>query len=195
MTDISYAETVQTEKQKNRGSFLTPGNVFLLSAIITAAVIIGIALSRQLVSQPTSGPAPDFEFETFEGDKYMLSDLKGDVVVLNFWASWCGPCRDEAPDLQAVHEEYADEDVTFLGVAWTDNGPAARAFMQEFGITYLNAPDLGGRIGDKYNITGVPETFIIDKNGDIKHFFILPVHEGQLIDAIDGLLTDEENPA
>ncbi|MGB1288120.1 MAG: TlpA family protein disulfide reductase, partial [Aggregatilineales bacterium] len=136
-------DAVHDEKAKNDSKgFLTPGNVFLLSAILTAAVIVGIALSQQLKTQPTDGPAPDFAFETFDGQAMSLSDLQGNIVVLNFWASWCGPCRQEAPDLQAVYEDYQDENVIFLGIAWVDNGPASRGFLEEFGITYLNAPDI-----------------------------------------------------
>lgn len=148
------------------------GSIFLMICIVVAAAIIGFALMRQNQGQPTSGTAPEFAFTTFDGQNYNLSDFRGKVVFLNFWASWCGPCRDEAPELQNTWEAYQEEnaDVVFVGIAYADNGPRSIEYLQEFGITYLNAPDLGTRISDLYNIQGVPESFIIDQQGNIVDF-------------------------
>ena len=176
------------EKPKQQSSGLSLGSIVLLSSIVIAAAIVGFALLRQNQTQPTEGPAPVFEFTTFAGQSYSLEDFHGHVVVLNFWASWCPPCVDEAPDLQYLSEEYQDEGVVFIGIAWADNGPNSLRFIERFGLTYLNAPDIGTVISEMYRIQAVPETFVIDQNGDVAEFFIAPVNEIVLRDAIDPLL-------
>jgi peroxiredoxin len=100
-------------------------------------------------------PAPDFELPLLEGDGSLrLSSLRGRVVVVNFWASWCAPCRLEAPDLQAAWEDYRDRDVRFLGVDELDDRYAAQGFVREFGITYPRVFDPSGSLADDYRFIG-----------------------------------------
>jgi cytochrome c biogenesis protein CcmG/thiol:disulfide interchange protein DsbE len=167
---------------------LSLGSIVLLGAIVIAAAIVGLALARQKETQPTSGPAPDFSVTTFDGDEIRLSDLRGQVVVVNFWASWCIPCKDEAPVLQAAWEKYRDQGVVILGVAYVDTPGNSLAFMDEFDITYPNAPDAGTRISDAYHITGVPETFIIDQDGNIAEYYYAQVTESALSETLDRLI-------
>jgi cytochrome c biogenesis protein CcmG, thiol:disulfide interchange protein DsbE len=158
-------------------------------------VILALALFRTNQSQPTSGPAPDFQLTLFDGyagnagkNPVNLSDLKGKVVVLNFWASWCIPCAQEAADLQATYEKYKDKDVVFLGVDWTDIEGDALNYLKRFGITYANGPDLQTRIGPRYHITGVPETYVIDRDGNVQFTKISPTTVAELSGVIDRLL-------
>lgn len=168
---------------------LSPATLFMLVGFVALGIIVALALLRQTRAQPTEGPAPDFAFTTFDGEEYQLSDLKGKVVVLNFWASWCAPCRDEAPELEAAWKHYEPTgDVVFLGVAYADNGVRSLEFLNEYGITYLNAPDLETRISALYGIRGVPETFVIDQRGDVAQFLFAGVTASQLRAIIDPLL-------
>lgn len=187
MSELDFLnETPAPGATSRRG--LNLGAVLLLAAVLVVALIFGLGLARQNQTQPTSGPAPDFTLTTLDGGQMRLRDLKGKVVVINFWASWCGPCRDEAPALQNVWEKYRDQDVIVMGVAWTDTETGARAFMNEFGQDYPNGLDIGTKIGDAYHITGVPETFIIDRDGNVAEFIFANVTETALSASIERVL-------
>ena len=165
-----------------------PGLLALTAVVLLLSVFFGIAFSRNSGTQPEAGAAPDFEVTTFAGETLRLADLRGQVVVLNFWASWCGPCRVEAPVLQAVHERWRERGVTVFGIAYTDVDRHSLAFIEEFALTYPNAPDRGNRISNRYNIQGVPETFVIDRQGDIAHFFYAAVNQRALENVLSRLL-------
>ena len=139
-------------------------------------VFLSIGLFRSQQGQVGIGEiAPDFELITFSGETHLLSDFRGSVVVVNFWASWCESCKPEAKDLENAYQYYrASGDVMFLGVDYVDIEPEALAYLEEFGITYPNGPDLRTEISQAYRIRGVPETFIIDQNGVISHVQIGP---------------------
>lgn len=146
-------------------------------------------------NEPLSkGVAPDFTLETFEGETISLSQFRGQVVVINFWASWCDPCREEAPYLEATYRKYQDQGVVFIGVDYVDTDREARAYLEEFDITYYSGPDLGTRISDAYQIQGVPETFYIARNGEIRGVKIGPLVAPELDQKIEELLAEEYQP-
>jgi len=160
--------------------------------ILFAGLIVLTSLLYGLMARGpgplTEGPAPDFTLSLFEGGQLSLNDLHGQVLVVNFWASWCPPCRTEAPIYQSVWESYRERGVTFVGVNYQDTEPPAQAFIEEFGITYPNGAEERGRISDAYGVQGVPETFIISPEGEIAEVFIGSPTEAQLTAALDELL-------
>lgn len=185
--NIPGLETEQPVTPKRSG--LTPGTIVLMLGIIVVVAVIGIQLARRNATQPTSGVAPDFTMPLYQyGGDFDLSDQRGKIVVVNFWGSWCLPCREEAPFLESVHQRYADEGVVVVGVNFRDTEGAALDFLDEFNITYPNGIDLGERITSEYNVTGAPETFVIDRNGEIHHFFWGEVEATNLVPVLNELL-------
>ena len=173
------------EESKNGAPWKTG---WLYAAVgIGILLIVGYALQPQIVS-PIGGPAPNFVVPLFDGGDLALDDLQGSVVVVNFWASWCPPCREEAPVLERAWQDYKDKGVSFIGVAYKDNSAKAMAFNEEFNITYPTGEDQYGRIYRSYRVTGVPETFLIAKDGRLVKQFIGPVTDVNLEAALDELL-------
>ena len=173
------------EESKNRMP-LKAGWLFVVVAV-GIVLIVGYALQPQGGS-PIGSSAPNFVMPLFDGGELALADLRGSVVVVNFSASWCPPCRDEAPILEQTWQEYKDKGVAFIGVAYQDNPAKAMAFNEESNITYPTGEDPYGRISKSYRVTGVPETFLIAKDGRLVQQFIGPVTEDKLGAALDELL-------
>jgi cytochrome c biogenesis protein CcmG/thiol:disulfide interchange protein DsbE len=171
MADLEFLqpETVLSPQSRR---VARAGALVLMAGILMVAAVIGLALIRNARGPLESGQAPDFSVITFSGQTLRLSELRGQVVVLNFWASWCLPCREEAPVLEQIWQQYGARGVTVIGIAWSDIESDSLAFMQEFDLSYANAPDTGTRIGDDYSIRAVPETYIIDRDGSITHRLI-----------------------
>ena len=152
-----------------------------------ALVFTGLSGSGKTASLVDKS-APDIVIKLFSGKNVRLNDFKGKKpVVLNFWASWCPPCRDEASTFAKVDSIYKDR-VEFMGVVTNDSKEKAEAFMDEFGITYKNGLDQGNRIANKYKITGIPETYFIDIDGNITEHWIGPIDEKSLVDRINNIL-------
>lgn len=132
---------------------------------------------------------PLFEGYEYEGaNEISLQDLRGKVVVLNFWASWCITCKDEAVELEEAWQYY-DGEVVFIGVDYVDTEPEARGYLERYAITYPNGPDMGTKISQAFRIQGVPETYFLDQDGVVQHVQLGPFRSTQqIIDIVDSLL-------
>ncbi len=171
---------------------------------IVAVVVIGLLLvllgwqvlnrnqGRNIVAAVEAGDtpaAPDFDLPTLNGDGDLaLSSMRGKAVVLNFWASWCEPCKDEAPELQAAWERYQDDGVVVVGLDAQDFRSDARGFIDRFGLTYPNVHDGQGSTLDRFGVTGFPETWFIDENGRIVEHISGPVTAATLEENIQEML-------
>jgi DsbE subfamily thiol:disulfide oxidoreductase len=178
-----------------------------LVAMAAFGIVVGVAIG-ELHSRGTAGiggftvanyqaraetqntPAPDFSLPSLEDvDPVGVSAFRGHVLVLNFWASWCAPCRTEAPGLRLVSEHYRARGVRFLGVDERDDDAAAEAFVREFGWHYPSASDPAGSLASDYRLIGLPTTFLIDSQGTIRYRFQGYLERGVLQAALDDLLS------
>ncbi len=165
--------------------FLTAGQrVPAIKEVVTSDLIArtsrGAFLDKQAqVEADTSAPqlgylAPDFELSDFEGQMVRLSGLLGKPVLLNFWATWCPPCRKEMPDLERFHEQYGDK-IVVLGINWNDEEQAAAEFLKSYGVTYQNMIDRDGKVFVSYRLTAIPTSFWIDEAGVIRGYWLGPM--------------------
>ena len=183
-TDHDAAQSLPRRPSAHWGRFI------VWIGVVVLLTLVGWKVWRNGLAQVSSGLAPDFTLATFDGRSVRLADLRGQVVVINFWASWCVPCRQEAPVLEAAWREYRDRGVVFVGVDYLDTDTEAAQYMTEFGLTYLNGPDTGTRIATRYRIQGVPETFFVDAGGVLRGLFVGPLSEAELHQRLQALLPE-----
>jgi cytochrome c biogenesis protein CcmG, thiol:disulfide interchange protein DsbE len=141
------------------------GLILIVFAALFGLLLYGLAVKN--APPLAAGQAPPFELTTFDGQQISSAGLHGKPVVINFWASWCIPCRDEAPYLRSAWEKYKARGLVIVGVDYVDTDPEAKKFLADFGETYPNGSDVGTRISQAYRISGVPETYFITRNGNL----------------------------
>ncbi|HEX5416024.1 MAG TPA: TlpA disulfide reductase family protein [Chloroflexota bacterium] len=167
-------------RQARRG-FLPAAIAFVVVALL-GLLFYGLT-SQRLGTGVTPNPnslAPDFSLQTYDGKTVHLADLRGKTVVVNFWASWCVPCRDEQPILNDLAKQYAGKNVTFVGVNIQDKQADALAYLQATGVGYPVVVDPQGAVYINYGVVAVPETYVITPQGTIKKKFAAPIQGPEL---------------
>ena len=164
---------------------------------ILALLAFGFTRDAHYIASPLiAQPAAPFTVTLFDGRKLSLKDLRGKAVFLNFWASWCLPCREEARDLEAAWQKIKDRNMVFLGVALQDTENNSREFLKEFNISYPNGKDETGKIGVDYGTWGVPESFFIDPAGRITYKHVGGIRAAMVIskleEAAKGIVSAQE---
>jgi cytochrome c biogenesis protein CcmG/thiol:disulfide interchange protein DsbE len=159
---------------------------------LLALLAYGFRLNPRDVPSPLVGrPAATFTLTTFEGQPLSLEGLRGSVIVLNFWASWCNPaCYDEAPVLERGWRAWRDRGVTVVGIDIQDTVEAAQRFIRNFDLTFPNARDASGKVSIDYGVYGVPETFFIDRRGRIRAKHVGAVTDEVFRSTVERLLAD-----
>ncbi len=160
-------DQMDTTVEEGRG--LPPAAIITIILLVIAAVAV-VLLSQKRKFEPVHAgkEAIEFTLPDLEGRPVSLSDFRGKVVFLNFWATWCKPCEDEMPSMQVLYESLKDQPFEIVAVSIDSEGPeVVRKFVEKYGLTFTILHDRKGRIKDAYKTTGVPETFIIDQNGII----------------------------
>ncbi|MBS1966578.1 MAG: TlpA family protein disulfide reductase [Chloroflexi bacterium SZAS-1] len=154
-----------------------------------------VADAGQFPNTHVGFPAPDFALETLDGATTSLAGQRGNVLIVNLWASWCGPCRAEMPTIQRLYDARREEGLTVLAVHGTfqDSEAGARAFAEELGLTFPIVLDRDGAVSRRYQLHALPSTFIVDRKGIIREVILGgPLSEATLQSKVDPLL--EEAP-
>lgn len=165
--------------------------------VIAFAVLIGfLGLIAWGLNRSQRGPivvgdvVPPFTLTTFDGRSYSTAEMAGKVIMINFWASWCKPCEQEAVEMEQAWRLVKDGGkVIFLGVDYVDTEPEARAYLKKFGVTYPNGPDLRTSISQLFRIRGVPETYVVGPDGRLAYVKIGPFTSTEEITSVMDQLT------
>jgi len=139
-----------------------------LAVVVLAVAVLGTLAGCQRGGAMVGKPAPEFSLADLRGNAVRLANLKGRVVFINVWATWCEPCRQEMPSMQALYEKLTGPDFEMLGVSADQSGrDVVEGFVKSHALTFPVLPDPDLQIADRYRVTGYPETFVIDRNGTI----------------------------
>lgn len=153
-----------------------------LALVLMAVVLLGLLVTQgcTTTTQSTGLPAPDFTLKDLEGNQVSLSDFRGKTVFINFWATWCGPCRAEMPEIESIHQEYKDQDVVVIGIDLFEPEDAVRQYTQEGGYSWIFVIDTTGEVTANYEVTAIPTSFFIDSDGIIQAMNIGSMSKGAM---------------
>ncbi len=159
-----------------------------IAALLTAALVIAVPAA----GAGPSGPAPQFTLDSRAGPKISLAQYKGQVVMLNFWASWCGPCRQEMPLLESIYKKYNKLGFTLIGVNVEPDSKAAEGFLKQTAVSFPVIYDKDSTVSKAYDVAGMPSTVIIDRKGNIRvlHRGYKPGDENEYLDSIRTLVRE-----
>jgi peroxiredoxin len=157
-----------------------------------AAIVAALALSLPALAGPPAGPAPAFTLASRGGQDVSLSQYKGQVVMLNFWASWCGPCRQEMPLLESIYKKYNKMGFTMIGVNVEPDSNAANEWLKATPVSFPILYDRDSKVSKLYDVGGMPSTVIIDRSGKLRvlHRGYKPGDENEYLDSIRTLIRE-----
>ena len=157
-----------------------------------AAMVAALALSMPALAGPPGGPAPAFTLASRAGQDVSLSQYKGNVVMINFWASWCGPCRQEMPLLESIYKKYGKMGFTMIGVNVEPDSNAANEWLKATPVSFPILYDRDSRVSKLYDVSGMPSTVIIDRTGKLRtlHRGYKPGDENEYLDSIRTLIRE-----
>ena len=189
------ADAAQTTSETHRGT--SPLRIYVTVLVVVGVLALTALMALGLANRsPVTGrsgvtridkPAPPINMPLYSGDGITAADYAGKPVVVNFWASWCGPCRQEAPIFERLSQEYGERGVLFIGVNIQDSEADAEAYLREYDITYPNGRDEDGSISVDYGVIGIPVTFFINRDGVVQRRWAGVMRETQLREWIDEL--------
>ncbi len=159
-----------------------------ISTLLAAAMLMSTAIAGG-----SSGPAPDFSLTGRDGNVVQLSNLKGNVVLINFWATWCAPCRQEMPLLDAIYKKYNRLGFEMLGINVEDDAKGAERYLKETPVTFPILFDPSGKVSKQYNVKAMPSTVLVDRQGNVRHvhFGYKPGYENDYQDQIRALVREK----
>jgi len=196
VTDTTLGETSGADRVRRRKAWIPVAGIVLATAVLAFVFNGRFGQDPRLVDSPLIGqPLPALKLEYLEQEGALtFSDLKGQVLVLNFWASWCIPCRLEHPILTAASAAYEGRGVHFVGILYQDREAAAVRFLDELGrgANYSYVVDDGSRATVELGVFGVPETYFVDSDGVIRGKVQGPVNTTVLISTIEDLLAGRD---
>ena len=157
-----------------------------------AALAAALVLSLPALAGPEGSPAPSFTLAARSGQSVSLAQYKGQVVMINFWASWCGPCRQEMPLLESIYKKYNRMGFTMLGVNVEPNSQAANDWLKATPVTFPILYDTDSKVSKLYDVAGMPSTVIIDRSGKLRvlHRGYKPGDENEYMDSIRTLIRE-----
>ncbi len=158
-----------------------------ISTMTVAAMLMSIAIAGGSI-----GPAPDFSLTSRDGSVVQLSSLKGNVVLINFWATWCAPCRQEMPLLDAIYQKYNHVGFEMLGINVENDAKGAERYLTETPVTFPILFDPTGKVSKQYNVKAMPSTVLVDRQGNVRHvhFGYKPGYENDYQDQIRALVRE-----
>ena len=164
--------------------------------VLALFAVLAYGLANRSAATGRSGmtrvgkPTPEFAMQLLDGGEFRLSDHEGDALVINFWASWCPPCRQESPGFERQWRRYRDTGIQFVGVDIQDDVSDAEAYVREFGLTFPNGLDPDGKITIDYGVIGLPVTFFVGSSGIVEGRWVGAIPEDKLEEWVKTLIAD-----